>query len=107
MRPTNDAVDRGASAGIPLIASTDAGIPGVRHDGLAMGLQAFARYAALSPLQVLRAATCDSARALGLESICGSIRPGLSADLIVVASDRQAGSRRRRRKPGSRVNRIR
>lgn len=75
------------AAGIPLLASTDAGIPGVLHHRLATGLRAFARYADLSPVEVLRSATRDSARALGLAAVCGRIEAGLSADLMVVAGD--------------------
>lgn len=74
-------------AGVPLIASTDAGIPGVHHDGLVGGLQAFSRYAGLSPLETLRTATSDSARALGLEGVCGALEAGAEADLLVVDGD--------------------
>jgi imidazolonepropionase-like amidohydrolase len=74
-------------AGIPLIASTDAGIPGVHHHRLAAGIGAFARYAGLEPVEALRSATSESAVALGLEAVCGSLRPGLSADILVVAGD--------------------
>ena len=52
-------------AGVPMIASSDAGIPGVMHDRLAGGLAAFARFARLSPVEALRSATSDAARALG------------------------------------------
>jgi len=75
------------AAGIPLLASTDAGIPGVHHHRLAAGLLAFAKYADLSPVEVLRTATSDSAVGLGLESTCGRIEPGLSADILVLAGD--------------------
>ncbi len=74
-------------AGIPLLASTDAGIPGVHHHRLAAGLLAFAKYGDLSPVEVLRTATSDSALGLGLESICGRLEPGLSADVLVFAGD--------------------
>ena len=74
-------------AGVPLIASTDAGIPGVHHHGLWSGMVAMAHYAALSPRETLCSATSESARALGLENVCGVLRPGLSADLVVLAGD--------------------
>jgi imidazolonepropionase-like amidohydrolase len=73
--------------GVPLIASTDAGIPGVRHDDLPRALRAFAHYADLTPCEVLRSATSESARALGLDTVCGTLRPGLAADLLVVEDD--------------------
>jgi imidazolonepropionase-like amidohydrolase len=75
------ALERG---GVPLIASTDAGIPGVLHHHLPLALPGFARYAGLSPVRTLRAATSESARALGIDDETGSIRPGLAADLLVV-----------------------
>ncbi|MFL2937152.1 MAG: amidohydrolase family protein [Myxococcota bacterium] len=74
-------------AGVPLIASTDAGIPGVHHHGLWSGLVAMAHYAALSPREALCSATSESARALGLEDVCGVLRPGLSADLVILPGD--------------------
>ena len=74
-------------AGVPIMASTDAGIPGVFHHGLAAGLRAFEKYTGHSPVDVLRTATSDSARGLGIEDICGRLAPGLSADLLVLAGD--------------------
>ena len=74
-------------AGVPLLASTDAGIPGVRHDGLPGALAVLAHYASLDPLEALLSATRDAARALGLESECGVLRPGAAADLLVLPND--------------------
>jgi imidazolonepropionase-like amidohydrolase len=71
-------------ANVPMIASSDAGIPGVVHDRLAAGLAAFARFARLSPVETLRAATSDAARALGLEDVCGRLEVGAGADVLVV-----------------------
>jgi len=73
--------------GVRFIASTDAGIPGVRHRDLVDGLLAFERYAGIRPVDVLRAATCESAKALGIEGSTGRIAPGLSADLLVLEAD--------------------
>ncbi len=73
--------------GVRFIASTDAGIPGVFHDGLAGGLQALSRYAGMSPVEVLRAATCDAADALGLGGVTGRIATGQAADLVVLPAD--------------------
>jgi imidazolonepropionase-like amidohydrolase len=74
-------------AGVRLVASTDAGIPGVAHDGLARALEVFARIAGLSPLEALRSATSESAAALGLAEVTGRLRPGACSDLIVTAGD--------------------
>jgi len=71
-------------AGVGLIASTDAGIPGVEHHRLPEALLAFSRYAELTPTRTLRAATSEAARALGIASETGSLQPGLSADLLAV-----------------------
>jgi len=74
-------------AGVPLVASTDAGIPNVGHADLARALVVFAHYAEFSPVEVLRSATSESARALGLEGETGALRVGLAADLLVVPGD--------------------
>jgi len=73
--------------GVRFIASTDAGIPGVGHADLVEGLRAFARFADLAPVEVLRSATSESARALGLEGETGRIEVGCSADFLVLEDD--------------------
>ena len=79
---------RGMKAhGCALIASTDAGIPNVRHQDLAKALPVFARLAELSPVEALRSATSDCARALGLGDTTGILREGASADLLFVPGD--------------------
>jgi imidazolonepropionase-like amidohydrolase len=74
-------------AGVRFVASTDAGIPGVEHHRLPEALRTFARYAELTPSEALRTATSHPARALGLADVTGSLRPGLAADLLIVAGD--------------------
>jgi len=74
-------------AGVQLIASTDAGIPGVRHDDLSRALPTFAHFAGLTAVQTLRAATRDCAAALGLGAVTGAVLPGLAADLLLVEGD--------------------
>ena len=75
------------AAGVGIVASTDAGIPGVEHHRLAAGLAALADYAGLSPREVLRSATARSADALGLGPVCGRLQAGLAADVLVVEGD--------------------
>jgi imidazolonepropionase-like amidohydrolase len=75
------------AAGVRLIASTDAGIPRVEHHRLPEALPVLAELAELSSVEALRAATSEAARALGLEALTGALRPGLAADLLVVAGD--------------------
>ena len=72
---------------VPLIASTDAGIPGVYHHQLPVALPVFAQIAGLTPAQALRSATSNAADALGLGKVTGRLQPGLAADLILVQGD--------------------
>jgi len=72
------------AAGVRFIASTDAGIPGVAHHRLPEALPIFARLAELRPVETLRTATSEAARAFGLEHETGRLAPGLAADILVV-----------------------
>jgi len=73
--------------GIPMVASTDAGIPGVFHQDLPHALGVFAKIAQLSPAQTLASATSDAAKALGIDHQTGRIAKGLAADLLLVDGD--------------------
>lgn len=73
--------------GIPLVASTDAGIPGVYHADLPHALLVFAEIAELSAAQALRSATADAARALGIDHQTGSLRVNMAADVLLVHGD--------------------
>ncbi|MGK0472035.1 MAG: imidazolonepropionase-like amidohydrolase, partial [Candidatus Azotimanducaceae bacterium] len=70
------------AAGVRLIASTDAGIPGVYHRDLPKAIPVFAHFAGLTPVEALRAATSDCAEAIGLKDEVGQIREGYSADIV-------------------------
>ncbi len=70
--------------GIPFIASTDAGIPGVYHHHLPQALPVFAAIAGLTPEAALRAATSAAAKGLGLSGVTGRLQPGLTADIVLV-----------------------
>jgi len=82
---SNFAAMRGA--GVRLAASTDAGIPNVRHADLAKALPVFAHLAALSNEEVLRSATSDCAQAIGLGHLTGRLAAGYSADVLFVDGD--------------------
>lgn len=75
------------NAGVRLIASTDAGIPNVYHDDLPRALPVFAGFAGLSNVEVLKSATSDCARAIGLGNVTGQIAGGYSADMVFYESD--------------------
>lgn len=76
-----------SALGIPFVASTDAGIPGVFHHHLPQALAVFRNILQCPPEAVLQAATVEATRALGLDSVTGALRPGLAADLVVVDGD--------------------
>lgn len=73
--------------GIPMLASTDAGIPGVYHEDLPHALVVFAKIAQLSNEEALRSATSDAAKALGVADTTGRLEAGLAADLLIVDGD--------------------
>ena len=71
-------------AGVMLVYGTDGGVlPHGEHAQEAAALVA----AGVPPADVLRAATTDAARALGLADRAGAIRPGYAADLVAVDGD--------------------
>jgi imidazolonepropionase-like amidohydrolase len=69
--------------GIPIIASTDAGIPGVHHHQLPQALQVFAQLSGTSAEYTLRSATSQAAAGLKLDNITGRLMTGLSADIVI------------------------
>src|SRR5262245_50442988 len=74
-------------AGVPLLAGTDAGslydFPGSDlHNELALMVRA-----GLTPLEALRTATTNAARAMKMEKETGAIAPGLFADLVLLDAD--------------------
>jgi imidazolonepropionase-like amidohydrolase len=73
------------AAGVLVGAGTDAPYPGVfQGEGLHRELELLVA-AGLSPLQAIRLATHDAARVLQAEGEWGSLKPGLKADVLVVA----------------------
>jgi imidazolonepropionase-like amidohydrolase len=82
-----DLIGRMHDRGVHLVAGTDTPTPWIvpgpsLHDELQLLAEA-----GIPPLEVLRIATSNAARALGRERELGSIRPGLRADLIVLSRD--------------------
>lgn len=75
------------SAGVRIGAGTDAGVTGTHHGWASLRELELLVQGGLTPLQAVRAATLDSARALHVESERGSIEPGKLADLVLVAGE--------------------
>ena len=74
-------------AGVPLLAGTDAGslydFPGSDlHNELALMVRA-----GLTPIEALRTATMNPARAMSIEKDIGVIAPGMMADLVLLDAD--------------------
>jgi imidazolonepropionase-like amidohydrolase len=108
---THQAIRDLVASGAPVLAGTDAPVPGQTY-GASIHLELEALVGAgLTPAQALAAATSATARAFGLEDR-GSIRPGLRADLLMVDGDPLSGIRATRRiatiwKRGLHVERVR
>jgi imidazolonepropionase-like amidohydrolase len=79
---------RAIAAGVPLVAGTDGmiGEGETATPNLHRELELLVE-AGLTPLQAIQSATLHAARAIGIEQRTGSIRPGLSADFVVLTAD--------------------
>ncbi len=67
-------------AGVPIVAGTDAGIPG---HSLLRSLELYVR-AGLTPMEALRSATAVAAKSMGMDGEAGTIEPGKRADLLIL-----------------------
>jgi len=90
--PKPSAVDLGNlrkvwDAGVPVVMGTDAGNIGTLHGPSVFREMELMVQAGLTPLQVLRAATVNGARAMGLEREAGTLAAGKLADLVVLDAD--------------------
>jgi len=90
--PKPSAVDLGNlrkvwDTGIPVVMGTDAGNIGTLHGPSVFREMALMVQAGLTPLEVLRSATLNGARAMGLEREAGTLAPGKLADLVVLDAD--------------------
>jgi imidazolonepropionase-like amidohydrolase len=93
VRKTNEVYDAhreslaaAVKAGVRIAAGTDAGTPFNHHDRFAHELLLMAELG-MSTEEVLLSATSRAAAALGLEDECGTLKPGLSADIALVDGD--------------------
>jgi imidazolonepropionase-like amidohydrolase len=69
--------------GVPVIAGTDAGAPGMRHPSLVDEMECLVD-CGMTPIDALRAATSSAAAALGLTGRVGQLVPGARADLVLL-----------------------
>jgi imidazolonepropionase-like amidohydrolase len=73
-------------AGIPIVMGTDAGNIGTLHGPSVFREMALMRDAGLTPLQILRSATTNGARAMGRSDL-GALAPGKLADVVLLDAD--------------------
>jgi len=76
-----------ADAGVTIVMGTDAGNIGTLHGPSVFREMMLMQQAGLTPLQVLRSATVNGARAMHREREIGTIAPGRLADLVVLDAD--------------------
>ncbi len=74
-------------AGIPVVMGTDAGNIGTLHGPSVFREMEIMTQAGLTPLQVLRSATSNGAKTLGMERAIGTLAPGKLADLLILDAD--------------------
>jgi hypothetical protein len=75
-------------AGVPILAGTDVGLPGLLPGGsLHDELRTLVEGGVLSAADALRSATALAARYAGKGNILGTVEPGRYADLIVLEGD--------------------
>ena len=74
-------------AGIPVAMGTDAGNIGTLHGPSVFREMALMQEAGLTPLEVLRSATVNGAKAARREGELGAIAPGRLADLVILDDD--------------------
>ena len=73
--------------GVRMVVGTDSGWYATPFGKYHLAPELFAQRVGMSPLEALRASTSEAARSLRLGGEVGSLRPGLSADIVAVDGD--------------------
>ena len=76
-----------SDAGVTIVMGTDAGNIGTLHGPSIHREMKMMVESGMTPLEVLRSATTNGAKALGLEGKAGEIAPGMLADLVILDAD--------------------
>src|SRR3989449_2047166 len=74
-------------AGIPVVMGTDAGNIGTLHGPSLFREMEIMTQAGLTPLQVLRSATSNGSKAMGMERDIGTLAARKLADLVILDAD--------------------
>jgi imidazolonepropionase-like amidohydrolase len=74
-------------AGITIVMGTDAGNIGTLHGPAIFREMRLMAESGLTPLEVLRSATFNAAKTMGLEGRTGEVQPGMLADLVILDAD--------------------
>src|SRR5438132_11576657 len=74
-------------AGIPVVMGPDSGNIGTLHGPSVFREMEIMTQAGLTPLQVLRSATSNGAKTMGMERGIGTLVPGKLADLVILDAD--------------------
>ena len=88
LQTSSDTLARAHAAGVPLLCGSESGFSIVPYgEWHYREMEVFTRYLGMSPLEAIRCATLEGARALRMEGEVGALAPGLKADLISVQGD--------------------
>jgi imidazolonepropionase-like amidohydrolase len=79
-----DSISRAVAAGVKIAMGTDAGVGPHGENLRELSLMA---KAGMTPTGILRAATLEAARLLGVDDQLGTVEEGKLADLVVVDGD--------------------
>lgn len=81
-----DTITAAHRAGVPILCGSEAGFSMVPYGAWHYReMEVFVRYFGMTPLEAIRCATVEGARALRMEGRVGAIAPGMLADLICVS----------------------